>query len=183
MDCLKVFRLLVLFFFSTQFYFGQLSNGLILKYDFNGTLNDQSGFGNNGIFNGTTFTTGANGLPNNAAYFDGSTSVLLPNVSSIKPNLPITVSFLVKVDDLSINRPIYHSDVYYNNYAGFWINIATTGQIYSHISAAGSGGGPTNRRTFATNETISIGTWNRITVVINAYNDMDIYINCIKIFG
>ena len=63
------------------------------------------------------------------------------------------------------------------------INIHASGQIGVHIAAGLGGAGASNRRSFVTNQTISLGNWHRVTVVFKAYNDMDVYIDCKKCTG
>ena len=157
---------------------GQITNGLVLNYNFDEDAIDQTSNGNDGTLINLADTSDHSGTSNSALYFNGTDGTIdLPNNGSIKPSLPLTLTANIKIDDLSSVRPIYHSDVYYNNYAGFWINVDVTGQIYVHISAD-LGSGSTNRRTFATTETLTVGTWQRVTVVINAYNDIQVYIDC-----
>lgn len=165
----------------------QLSNGLLLHYDFNNSSVDQSINGNDGVNTDIIYSTNEAGTLSSAGYFNGSSSsVELPSSGSVKPNLPITLTIKMKVDDLSINSPIaiplYTSDFYYNNYAGFAIVIGNNGSVNATIGA-GTGSGSANRRTFTTNELITEGVWHRITVVINAYNDMEIFIDCQAVTG
>lgn len=165
--------------------FSQLSDGLVLYYNFNASVEDQSPLGNDGTDIDLLDTTNHIGNSNEAMYFDGDeTYVVLPENESVKPNLPITFTVNLKIDDLSEVASIYHSDYIYNKYAGFWINISTTGQIYAHISNANlDHAGVTNRRSFVTNEIVTVGEWHRLTVVINAFDDMEVYIDCERTTG
>lgn len=76
---------------------GNLSDGLIAYYNFNGgNLNDSSGHGNNIVFNNATPTVDRFGNPNNAYLFDGSTSYMtVKNSPSLNPN-NITIYAIVK---------------------------------------------------------------------------------------
>ncbi len=50
--------------------------------------------------------------------------------------------------------------------------------------AAGLGGArPKNRRTFKSNESLSLNTCHHVVGIIRAYKDMNIYIDCIKTEG
>jgi hypothetical protein len=51
---------------------GNLSNGLVAYYPFNGNAQDNSGNNLNGIVNGATLTTDRHGNENSAYYFDGN---------------------------------------------------------------------------------------------------------------
>ncbi len=56
------------------------SQCLIADYSFNGNANDASGNGNNGtVVNGTTLTTGHDGTPNSAYYFDAVDDIIEVN--------------------------------------------------------------------------------------------------------
>jgi len=74
-----------------------LNLGLRAYYNFNGNANDQSGNGNNPIFNNTTYTTDRLGNPNSAVHFDGSTNYIrIPNSPSINTNNQISLCVWVK---------------------------------------------------------------------------------------
>ena len=77
---------------------GNLSNGLVAYYNFNGgNLNDSSGNNNNIIFSNATPTVDRFGNPNNAYLFDGNSSYMqVKNSTSINPN-NITLFAIVKV--------------------------------------------------------------------------------------
>jgi len=77
---------------------GNLSNGLVAYYNFNGgNLNDSSGNNNNIVFNNATPTVDRFGNQNNAYLFNGSSSYMeVKNSGSINPN-NITLFAIVKV--------------------------------------------------------------------------------------
>lgn len=55
---------------------GQLTNGLVAHWPFNGNANDASGNGYNGTATNVTYTTGINGISNTAALFNGTSSYI-----------------------------------------------------------------------------------------------------------
>jgi hypothetical protein len=68
---------------SAQTPIGDLTNGLVSFYSFNGNANDSSGSGNNGTVYGATPTTDQFGNPNGAMSFNGvSDYITLPNADS-----------------------------------------------------------------------------------------------------
>jgi concanavalin A-like lectin/glucanase superfamily protein len=76
---------------------GNLSDGLIAYYNFNGgNLNDSSGNNNNIFFNNAVPTTDRFGIPNNAYLFNGSSSYMqVKNSASLNPN-NITLFAIIK---------------------------------------------------------------------------------------
>jgi formylglycine-generating enzyme required for sulfatase activity len=80
---------------------GNLNNGLVAYYPFNGNANDMSGNGNNGTVCGATLTTDRFGNPNSAYYFNGVDSYIdIPDNSSLNPQ-EISISAWVNTNDIS----------------------------------------------------------------------------------
>ena len=77
---------------------GDLSDGLVAYYNFNGgNLNDSSGHGNNIVFNNATPTEDRFGNPESAYLFDGRSSYMtVKNSASINPN-KISIYAIIKV--------------------------------------------------------------------------------------
>ncbi len=71
--------------------FAQSSTGLIAHWDFNGGASDISGNGHTGHLHSVTPTTGIDGLPNTAYYFDGVNSYIS---ASYAPDLNISTNNL-----------------------------------------------------------------------------------------
>ncbi|NQU84737.1 MAG: HYR domain-containing protein [Mariniphaga sp.] len=161
----------------------QLTDGLVLKYDLNGDAFDNSLNGNHGVLINTSPTLDVYCNEDSALYFNGAASIIIPNNPSIKPQLPITLSMYVKLDNLNNVQPLYFSDAVPNDYAGFFINVGTTGQIMAHIGSHNGIQGYQNRRSFLSDKTISINDWYSITVIINSYNNMRIFIDCTESSG
>ena len=55
-----------------------LTNGLVAYYPFDGSANDASGNGNNGIAYGVVPTADRSGNPNSAYHFDGNAFISIP---------------------------------------------------------------------------------------------------------
>ena len=78
------------------------SGKLIMYLPFNRNGNDESGYGNNGIINGAAFVNDRFGNSNSALYFDGFNDyVLIKNSASLNFQNAITISFWIKLDELS----------------------------------------------------------------------------------
>jgi len=164
-----------------------LTDSLLLFYPFNGNANDESGNG----FDGTSYATLTDdrfGNPNSAFYFDGIDDYIdIPLDSKLKPDLPVSFSFWIKVVNLNvIENQFFGTDYYdYDDYNGCWMNISPDGLGGIHLSYGGGAGssGSNNRRTKSSGQTITIDTWHHIVGVIRGETDMDIYIDCINVGG
>ena len=79
-------------------------SGLVAYFPFNGTADDKTGNGNNGIVNGATLTRDRYGSENSAYYFDGKkSSIRIPATSSIDltSSHTFTISLWVKPRDIN----------------------------------------------------------------------------------
>src|SRR5689334_13947336 len=75
-----------------------LSAGLVAYYPFNGNANDESGNGNNAVFNNASLTNDRNGVARSAYNFNGSSQYMrIKNSPSINFNGAFSISAWVKV--------------------------------------------------------------------------------------
>ncbi len=94
--------IILLLFVTLQTFSQNINDGLLIHYTFDGNTKDYSGNGFDGISYGVTFTEDRFGTPNSACYFDGINNYInLPNISQLKPNLPVSFSFWIKYDGIS----------------------------------------------------------------------------------
>lgn len=178
------FTTLVFLLISINSY-SQITQGLVLHYDLNGDAIDRSSNNNHGILNNTSLAADFYGTPDSAVYFNGASSVILPNNPSIKPQFPFSFRMLVKFDNLNANSvPLYHSDLVANNYVGFFINAGSGGRLGVHLGSNLGTLDPDNRRSYVVNSPpLSVGNWHRITIVIRSYNDIRTFIDCVEASG
>ena len=102
MKNILIFLLLSISGVSSQ----DLSDNLLLHYEFNGNAIDSSDNDYHGPISGVIFGLDRNGNPNSAAYFDGIDDFIdLPNLTELKPDLPVSFSFWIKYDN-----PNYQND-------------------------------------------------------------------------
>lgn len=168
---------------SANFLNAQLSNGNIANFKFNNNLSDNS---NSAIVltnNGTSFGQDVYNSPNASVEFNGQ-SYLSFNDNDIKTPLPITISMLIKFNSFAEPTVVFMSDNIYNSYSGYWINVIQgTGQIVLNLSGGSGNQSSANRRSFVMDNSLNTGQWYTIVCVIRAYNDMQIYIDCVNQAG
>lgn len=174
---MKLF-LSLFFVLFVSFANAQLTNGLIAMFPFDQNYSDlgPSAIALNPI--GTSFTTDRAGAPGNGLAL-GTQQYIDINSSALKIQLPITISVWVNVQSFSNFNMIFISDNVYNNYYGYWLNIAAnTGQVGVHVAGGLGGANSSNRRTFLTTNGLTLNTWHHIVAVINGALDMKVYIDC-----
>lgn len=156
----------------------QLSNGLIAMFPFDQNFNDLSS--NQIVLNpqGTNFTTDRTGIANQGLAMGAQNYITFAD-TAVKVQLPVTISVWVNIKSDTVFNTIFMSDNVYNNYYGYWLNIAAnTGQIGLHLAGGLGGANPGNRRSFLTNAGLSLNEWHHIVGIINSAQDMKIYIDC-----
>lgn len=177
----KALFLFVFLSIQISFYTQEITDELIVYYNFNGDGNDVSSNGLNATVNGATLISDRNGIPNSAYYFDGTDDFfLLPNVSELKPLLPVTVSFWVKTENLNTQDNTFINtgfEEYKHSGFGVLTNALNTGEVAAYYGDNG-GSGPNNRRSKNSATSLTIGVWHHVTCVIRGATDMDIYIDC-----
>lgn len=167
--------------------YSQITNNLLLYYPFDGNSNDFSGNGYNGeMFNGVTFGNDRFGNPNSAVYFDGVNDYInLPNISQLKPNLPISFSFWIKYDSAFYgNQVVFNTSFEQNRSSGVWFNAAMSSNNYAINFGDGTYAYTSNtRRTLVSDNSVNVGVWHHIVIVVNSESDMDIYVDCNNVNG
>lgn len=156
----------------------QLSNGLIAMFPFDQNFNDLSS--NQIVLNpqGTNFTTDRTGIANKGLAMGAQNYITFAD-TAVKVQLPVTISVWVNIQSDAAFNTIFMSDNVYNNYYGYWLNIAAnTGQIGLHLAGGLGGANPGNRRSFLTNAGLTLNEWHHIVGIINSAQDMKIYIDC-----
>jgi hypothetical protein len=158
-----------------------ITDSLLLYYPMNGNANDLSGNSFHGTPSGVTSVPDRYGVPNSAYYFDGVNDYIdFPLNDTLKPEFPITFAFWAKLKVLSVyqNR-FFNTDFVQNNYHGVWMNTNNSGYLGIGFGGGMFGCSPQNRVSYnATELALDTGIWYHLTGVINAANDMELYVNC-----
>lgn len=127
---------------------------------------------------GTNFTTDRTGIANQGLAMGAQNYITFAD-TAVKVQLPVTISVWVNIQSDAAFNTIFMSDNVYNNYYGYWLNIAAnTGQIGLHLAGGLGGANPGNRRSFLTNAGLTLNEWHHIVGIINSAQDMKIYIDC-----
>lgn len=165
----------------TKIFSQSLTDNLLLHYTFEGDTNDSSVNGNHAINFGATFVDDRFGNPNSAIYFDGIDDYInFPNISELKPNLPVSFSFWINYDSTDLDdREVFNTSFEDDRNTGVFFNSqASTGNYainygdgsYSYVSST--------RRSYVSNSSIQVNSWHQIIIIVNSANDMKIYFDC-----
>ncbi|MBF61578.1 MAG: hypothetical protein CMP05_06220 [Xanthomarina sp.] len=177
---MKILKI-VFFLVSSTVFSQDLTDNLLLYYSFDGDTNDSSINGNDGINFGATFANDRFGNPNSAIYFDGVNDyVNFPNISELKPDLPISFSFWIKYESYnSDDRDVFNTSFEEDRNTGVYFNSQMSTGNYAINYGDGSYSYVTStRRSFVTNEAIDTNNWHQIIIIINSANNMKIYVDC-----
>ena len=176
MKHISIFLLTGLLIFGKLFAQLGLQDSLVAWYPFDGTAIDQSPNGNNGTLIGAVYGPDRFGSPSSAVELDGSNDyVSFTNNQKFQPQLPVTIAAWVKIDDFGYNM-VFNNDFEENYYNGVWMNIAAGGVI-SVVYADGGPVGPSSRRTYTSNASLTLNTWYHVAVIVRGLMDADIYID------
>lgn len=161
--------------------FAQLENNLLLHYKFDGNALDESENEYHGIPHQITYTEDRFGNENAAALFNGTDSyVNFPNISELKPQLPVTFSFWIRYDsDLWQQREVFNTSHIEGECSGIYFNTQIATNRYGINFGDGSPYyNSTARRSYNNYLTPIVGEWVQVTAVIEGPLNMKIYINC-----
>ena len=162
------------------------SQELLLHYSFDGNTLDSSTNGYDGSLFGVSFVPDRNGTPNSAAYFDGLDDYIsFPNITELKPNLPISISFWVRYDsDNYRDRTVFSTSFEEDVNSGIYLTSQSTTGKY----ALGYGDGTNNYssaniRSYKSDNVIDTGVWHQVLIVVNSSSNMKIYVDCEEVGG
>ena len=143
-------------------------NGLVAWYPFNGTVNDSSGYGNNGTNNGATPTTDRFGNAGKAYAFNGLTSyILIPNASQLNNIDSITLCCWVQSIDNGDKRLLTKGNA--NQYQ-YGIPL-TSGQVIAQAWTAGGGDALHAASLLGNNN------WHFVTAIVKSNTSAAIYVD------
>ena len=154
---------------------------LVLYLQFDGTLRDSSGNGNDGTATNPQYTTDPWGNPNSAYLFNGADNyITVANSPSINPAKQLTITMWLRVDSIVSNyMPVVYkggplSGYYFNNREyGVWTkyNISLW---YPEFKSAGDGQGM--HELDSDHHSYTPGQWNFFAFIVDRVNHrMQIY--------
>jgi len=163
----------------------QLTNGLLVNYQFNNDYIDASSNGYDAIPFGTSFSSDRFGNNNSAVFFDGVDDfVEMANVNALKPDFPFSMSLWINpssVTDPTINTAygVLNHCFVENNYHGGWIIITNDGRARVGIGYGDGSGctGPPCRRSFTSICGIRENIWIHIVAIWDSPTSNRIFIN------
>ncbi|MEJ7680911.1 MAG: hypothetical protein WKG06_24285 [Segetibacter sp.] len=99
--------LILLVKFQSSFSQSISPDSLVLHLPFNGNAKDISGNHYNGVVNGAALTTGENNMPNTAYYFDGKSSIVIPDIKNLdRPLKAFTILIKFQVTNLDADPTV-----------------------------------------------------------------------------
>ncbi len=151
----------------------------LMWYPFNADTRDYSGNNFHGTANGTGDTLDRFGNQNAARYFDGIDDyVALPNEARLKPQLPVSIMYWVRFDNLAPQyTTIFTNDFSTSAHSGVWTNLSSDGRMTVSYGD-NTGFYSANRRTKIGTTSVTKEQWNHVALIVRGANDMDIYLNC-----
>ena len=175
-----------LLLFGQHFYAQDLEQNLLIYYPFDGNTIDASANSYDGIESSITYVEDRNGNPNSACYFNGFSSFVdFPNVSALKPNLPVSFAFWIKYDsDDFEDRALFNTSLEEDVNTGVYFTTQSSTGKYAVGYGDGSDGYNSNsRRTYVSDSQIETGVWHHVAIVVNSATNMEIYIDCDEFGG
>ena len=152
-----------------------LDSGLVAYYPFSGNANDASGNGNNGTVGGAALAIDRFGNANSAYYFNGSSSIVVPNSTSLNiTGNQLTISYWIK----------WNGSVFDGNFKGISKGGYNLGTGYELMLGGSSGSDSITHFNIANGTTAEAdyyntnsfsGSWVHVAGVLD--NSMKLYIN------
>jgi hypothetical protein len=158
-----------------------LTQNLLLHYEFDGNTEDSSVNGYDAVAFGPTLAADRFGNPNSAYYFDGDDDYInFPNVAALKPSLPVSFSFWVRYDSTSYqDQTVFDTSFEEDHCTGIWFNsTSATSKPAVNFGNGEYSYSPYTRQTFVTDTVIDTNNWYHMIVVVNSASNMKIYVNC-----
>lgn len=163
-----------------------LTTNLLLHYKFDGNFLDSSGNAHDAINFGSTFVDDKDGNPNSAVYFDGINDyIAMPNESGLKPQLPVSFSFIIKYDNTNAEDcAVFNTSFQEDMSSGVFFNSqASSGAMAVNYGNGSAAYTASTRRTYVSQNIIIPNNWYSVTVVVNSATDMKIYMDCYEAGG
>ena len=176
----------VLLFFMILFGFHLNSQELLLHYSFDNNLDDLSGNDYTGSPSGVTFVADRNGNPNSAVSFDGVNDFInFPNISELKPDLPVSFSFWVKYESNNVqDRVVFNTSFKEDVNSGIYLTTqSSTGKLAVGYGDGSSSFTSSNRRGYLSNNVIQSDAWHQVHIVIISSTNMEVYLDCVETGG
>ncbi len=183
----KLLLIFLIFLFTYFSVFGQdITENLLLHYTFDNTFLDASDNNYDATNFGASFVEDRFGNSNGALLFDGIDDYInLPNLTALKPNLPVSFSFWIRYDSEGANdRDVFNTSFEEDVNTGIYFNSQqSTGNFAVNYGDGSSNYTSSTRRTYVSNEPIDTGEWQHIAIIVNSQNDMKIYVDCVEFGG
>jgi len=160
-----------------------LSQNLLLHYNFDNNANDFSGNEYHATPFNVTYAQDRFGNANAACYFNGTNSyVNFPNLAALKPVLPISFSFWVNYASNSYQKQVVFNTSMMEDMSSSVVFNATAGDNNYVINCSDGSNyyAPDSRRSYVSNSTITPNSWHFIVITVSSETNMKIYVDCME---
>lgn len=159
---------------------GQLSNGQLVHYPFDGNAQDASVNGYDATeVNNPTYISNASGIANSAVLLNGTDQRIdLPATAGIRPTaLPISLSFWFRITNFQNgNAKLFYSNFNTAAHQGYYCQV--NGSSLELSLGDGNGLGAQNRRSFFINQNFQTNTWYHVALVVSNQVQASAWVNC-----
>ncbi len=166
--------------FVLMFIAATANASLISQYTFEGNANDSAGSNDGTLMNGANIAPDAGGGLKGASQvlsLDGINDYVdLGNSTTLKPQLPVTLSTWIKLSTLGNYYDIVALDNLSTNYYGVCMQVTNNNTIVVNYCDGGVQD-LTSRRSKLGTTTLQANQWYHIAAVISGARDIAIYIN------
>ncbi|GMQ81741.1 MAG: hypothetical protein BMS9Abin05_1176 [Rhodothermia bacterium] len=155
-----------------------LGRGLRVLYLFDGNVRDTSGHGLHGLVVGTTLVPDRFGTSENAIQFDGLDDYIwIQNSSSLKLELPISISMWVKLGQVETTMASFTSDFHSERNTGVFATFGSRGANAAFSFGDGGRLGQQSRRTKHGSTKLAPGVWYHVAGTIVGPDSITVYLN------
>lgn len=175
---MKTFFSIFQLFLIVNIFAQNLEDGLLVYYPFDDNFQDISGNNNDAINNGAVFGEDRQGNPNSACYFDGLDDFInLPNIASLKPDLPVSFSFWIKYESDGY-RPVFNTSFEEDKSSGVYFNSNSMGNYSVSFGDGSDFYSSSTRSTFISEANAAINVWHFLVVVVESSRQIKIFEDC-----
>ena len=152
---------------------GEINDGLVAYYPFNGNANDESPYANNGTVSGAVLAADRFGKPDSAYQFDGASAYILAPDAPQQHVAAVTVSAWVRAIDAGSSgwcqepQIVFKRNSRSSNFEGFTLRLSGGSPSYGVVGVASAGGQQVG---VAGSSAVEVGRWVHLVLAADGSN-------------